>query len=97
VTLAFPPVKTGVGSESDTRSDAQLDAQLEAEARPEALVISCDECAMQHTNACDDCLVSFILDREPGGVVIDAEEARAVRMLTSVGLVPGPRHVRKAG
>jgi len=62
------------------------------------LVISCDECVMQHTDTCDDCLVSFILDRQPGdAVVIDAEEARAVRMLTAVGLVPGPRHVRRAG
>jgi hypothetical protein len=62
------------------------------------LVISCDECVMQHTDACDDCLVSFILDRRPGeAVVIDVEEARAVRMLTSVGLVPAPRHVRRAG
>jgi hypothetical protein len=64
----------------------------------ESLVISCDDCAMQHTDACADCLVSFVLNREPGdAVVIDAEEARAVRMLTKVGLVPGPRHVRKVG
>ena len=64
----------------------------------ESLVITCDDCAMQHTDTCADCLVTFVLDREPGdAVVIDAEEARAVRMLTKVGLVPGPRHVRKVG
>jgi len=64
----------------------------------DALVISCDDCVMQHTDACDDCLVSFILNREPGdAVVIDADEARALRMLTNVGLVPGPRHVRRVG
>jgi hypothetical protein len=62
------------------------------------LVISCDDCAMQHTSTCDDCMVSFILNREPGdAVVIDADEARALRMLTRVGLVPKPRHVQRVG
>jgi hypothetical protein len=75
---------------------------MQSESQPEsasgAMVISCDECVMQHTVACDDCLVSFILNREPGdAVVIDADEARALRMLSHVGLVPGPRHVRRVG
>jgi hypothetical protein len=62
------------------------------------LVISCDDCAMQNTSTCDDCMVSFILNREPGdAVVFDAAEARALRMLTQVGLVPKPRHVRRVG
>jgi hypothetical protein len=40
-------------------------------------------------------VVSFILDRTPGdAVVIDADEARAVRMLGDVGLVPHLRHTR---
>lgn len=64
----------------------------------DTLVISCDDCAMQYTDTCDDCLVSFILNREPGdAVVIDATEARALRMLSQAGLVPGPRHVRRVG
>jgi hypothetical protein len=64
----------------------------------EGLVISCDDCVMQHTSTCDDCMVSFILNREPGdAVVFDAAEARALRMLTQVGLVPKPRHVRRVG
>jgi hypothetical protein len=51
--------------------------------------ISCDECTLQRTSACEDCLVSFVLDREPDdAVVIDAEEARAVRMLARGGLLP---------
>ena len=64
----------------------------------DGLVISCDDCAMQHTSTCDDCMVSFILNREPGdAIVIDADEVRALRMLTRVGLVPKPRHVRRVG
>lgn len=60
--------------------------------------IDCDECRMQHTSACDDCVVTFIIGREPGdALVIDAEEERAVRLLTNAGLLPGLRHERRAG
>lgn len=60
--------------------------------------IDCDECRMQHTSACDDCVVSFIVEREPGdAVVIDAGEERAVRLLAAAGLLPGLRHQRRAG
>ncbi len=61
-------------------------------------VISCDDCVMQHTDACADCVVTFICGREPDeAVVIDAAEARAVRLLGEVGLVPGLRQVRRHG
>jgi len=64
----------------------------------EALTISCEECAMQHTEACDDCVVTFICGREPGrAVVIDVAEARAVRLLSQAGLVPDLRHARRTG
>lgn len=53
---------------------------------------------MERTSACDDCLVSFICGREPDdAVVIDAEEARGVRLLAGAGLVPGLRHHRRTG
>jgi hypothetical protein len=59
--------------------------------------INCDDCVMQHTDACDDCVVSFIVGREPGeAIVIDVEEERAVRMLAKAGLVPDLRHQRRA-
>jgi hypothetical protein len=62
-------------------------------ANPEGLRIDCDECVMQHTVACDDCVVSFIVDREPGAaIVFDAASARALRNLSAAGLVPGLRH-----
>jgi hypothetical protein len=48
---------------------------------------------MAGTSACDDCVVTFILGREPGdAVVIDADEERALRALGEGGLVPGLRH-----
>lgn len=50
--------------------------------------IECDQCAWQGTDQCDDCVVTFILEREEGAVVVDAEEARALRRLGEAGLVP---------
>ena len=60
--------------------------------------ISCDDCVMQDTPACEDCVVTFICGREPGeAVVIDVAEARAVRLLGEAGLVPPlRRRVRAA-
>ena len=57
------------------------------------MLIDCDDCRMQGTDACDDCVVSFIVGREPGdAVVIDVAEERAVRLLARAGLVPELRH-----
>jgi hypothetical protein len=61
----------------------------------DGLTISCGDCVMRHTSHCDDCVVTFICDREPDdAIVIDAEEERAVRLLIGAGLVPGLRHRR---
>ncbi len=55
--------------------------------------ISCDDCELQHTDACADCLVTFVLGREADdAVVVDVAEARAIRMLGRAGLVPELRH-----
>jgi hypothetical protein len=62
------------------------------------LTIDCDCCALRNTDACDDCVVSFLLEREPDdAVVIDADEARAMRMLERAGLVPSLRFSTQAG
>lgn len=55
-------------------------------------VIDCGQCAQEGTEACTDCVVSFILKREPDdAMVIDAQEARAMRLLEGAGLLPGLR------
>jgi len=60
--------------------------------------ISCDDCVMQHTSACEDCIVTFLCERDPNdGVVIDAGEARAVRLLERAGLAPALRHSQRVG
>ena len=65
---------------------------------PAAFTIDCADCVHQHTSVCDECVVSFIVGREPeDAIVVDVEEARAVRLLEQAGLVPGVRHARNAG
>jgi hypothetical protein len=59
------------------------------------LVIDCDECRLQHTPSCADCIVTFVCDgdhQQRGALVLDLAEVRAVRLLTSAGLVPALRH-----
>ena len=53
---------------------------------------------MQATDACNDCIVTFICSRDPDdAVIIDAAEERAMRLLIKNGLVPELRHERSAG
>jgi hypothetical protein len=62
------------------------------------LRIDCDECLMQGTSTCDDCIVTFICSREPDdAVIIDVAEERALRLLSGAGLIPELRHVRRIG
>jgi hypothetical protein len=65
---------------------------------PEAFTVDCGDCMHRGTAVCDDCVVSFIVGRQPeDAVVVDADEARAVRLLEQAGLVPGVRHARQVG
>jgi hypothetical protein len=65
---------------------------------PEPLVIDCDRCTLQATEACHDCIVTFLcgIDAERP-VVVDLAEARAMRLLGEAGLAPPLRHVRSIG
>ena len=62
------------------------------------ITVECDSCVMTGTHACDDCVVTFLLGREPDdAIVIDAEEARAIHMLEQAGLLPALRFQGRAG
>ena len=64
----------------------------------EPLTIDCDECVMQATSACDDCVVTFLCSREPDdAVIVDVSEVRALRLLADTGLTPPLRHRRRTG
>jgi hypothetical protein len=65
---------------------------------PGPLTIDCECCELQRTDACEDCVVTFLLGREPDdAVLIDADEVRAMRMLERAGLVPSLRFSTRAG
>jgi hypothetical protein len=62
------------------------------------LEVDCNTCVMKDTDACDDCLVSFICDRDPQeAVIITIDELRSMRSLNQAGLVPGLKHRRRTG
>ncbi|HUR78491.1 MAG TPA: hypothetical protein VMZ22_11125 [Acidimicrobiales bacterium] len=59
------------------------------------LVIDCQTCVARLTDACADCIVTFLCDAPADQpVVVDASEARVLRLLQDGGLVPGVKHKR---
>jgi len=53
-----------------------------------AVIIDCDECVMQGTSACTDCIVPVLLDLAPAPVVhLDHAERAAIDHLADAGLV----------
>ncbi len=56
------------------------------------MLIDCDSCVMRQTGACEDCIVTFLLDRPEGAVIIDVEAERALRTLADAGLTPHNRY-----
>jgi hypothetical protein len=60
------------------------------------MLIDCADCAMRDTEACEDCIVTFLLDRPEGAIVFDVAQERALRTLQDGGLAPRSRFVRRA-
>lgn len=58
------------------------------------LMIDCDQCAMQCTSACVDCVVTFVLRETAAAdpLELDPQEARVVHLLVNAGLVPKLRY-----
>ena len=63
----------------------------------ESITLDCATCSQLHTETCNDCIVTFLVAREPGdAVVIDVDTERALRVMGEGGLVPRLRHRRRA-
>jgi hypothetical protein len=57
------------------------------------ITIDCATCVMRDTAACDDCVVTFLCERDPtDAVVLDLDEMAALRRLADAGLAPRLRH-----
>jgi hypothetical protein len=92
-----PPASAG-DREETTVSRADSHGPQPPASAGDPLVIDCDDCAMQGSDCCADCVVTFICSRQPGeAVVIDVAEERAIRLLSSAGLLPELRHRRRTG
>lgn len=50
------------------------------------MLIDCEQCAMKDTSACDDCVVTCLL--EGGPVDMSETEEKALENLAEQGLVP---------
>ena len=62
---------------------------------PGTITIDCATCVMRETATCDDCVVTFLCEREPTeAVLLDLSELQALRRLAQAGLAPGLRHTR---
>ncbi len=62
------------------------------------MVIDCNECRMQYTEACQDCVVTHVLHDLAGPLELDPEQAEALDLLADVGLIAPLRLVpRGAG
>lgn len=62
------------------------------------VVLDCSGCVTAPTDACDGCVVRYLCGREPDeAVVVDADEARALRLLGRAGLVPRWGSTRRTG
>lgn len=55
--------------------------------------IDCDECAMQDTVACRDCVVGFLLLDIAGPIEVDEDQAGALEILADHGMAPPLRLV----
>ena len=54
-----------------------------------SLSIDCAGCILRDSDACSDCIVTFVCNREPDdAIIINADEERGLRLLSNVGLVP---------
>lgn len=50
------------------------------------MIIDCDECTMNRTDVCDDCVVRALVG-DTGILALADEERRAIDVMSSVGLI----------
>ena len=61
------------------------------------MIIDCDECTMQHTSTCSECVVSVMLHQMGQPVVLSTDEQDALGNLADAGLVAPLRLVPRHG
>lgn len=78
----------------DEDHDEGCSVRATATSTTRVLRIDCADCEHRESRVCDDCLVTFLCEREAdGAVVVPMEEVRVVRLLQDRGLAPRNRHL----
>lgn len=57
-----------------------------------SLSFGCDDCSLQHSDHCGDCVITYLCAEDDGSVVVTMEELRLVRRLQVGGLAPPLRY-----
>jgi hypothetical protein len=60
------------------------------------MLIDCNDCAMQDTPVCKDCVVTHVLHDISRPLALDDAHADAIELLSQEGLVPGLRLLPKS-
>jgi len=55
------------------------------------MIIDCDACVMRNTDACNDCVVTAVLEPERGPLIFDGDEVVAISLFQDAGLLPSTR------
>lgn len=61
------------------------------------MLIDCNECTMQHTLVCRDCVVGHLLYDLVSPIELDEDRAEALDVLADAGLVPRLRLMKRTG
>jgi hypothetical protein len=61
------------------------------------MMIDCNECAMQHTLACRDCVVAHLLHDLISPIELDEDRVEALDVLADAGMVPQLRLMPRTG
>ncbi len=58
------------------------------------MIIDCDDCTMNGTNVCDDCVVQSLVG-DSGILALAEEERQAIETMSSVGLISPIRLIER--
>lgn len=61
------------------------------------MLIDCNQCEMQYSDACQDCVVTHVLRDLAGPLEVDPDQAEALETLAEVGLLAPLRLIPRGG
>lgn len=60
------------------------------------MFIDCNDCSQQHTEVCQDCVVTHVLRDLSGPLEMDSDQAEALDVLADAGLVSPLRLIQRS-